>query len=149
MEIKKTLIIGAKVLAAVVAGAAVFIGLSKATTKSQIQNPERPGDLTKPERREPTNIDSNSQEVQSNTKMDKVITGFRKFQDICGKLFNVTQSFTIMIENLSRIFGSNSNYEQGMGTAYGCGCRGFTRISPNIIEAGYNPNGVYYGKYRY
>lgn len=148
--------IGIKILTATVAGAAVFVGISKSMTES---------DARKKKREQQPKAEENSSgcvfdpcqppmQPQSEVKDEPVVlTSMRATQDTCGKLFAFVQSLTMVTENLTRIFGGNAGqYYPGSQPYYqdpwsyrqpvnaGCG-QTWTRISPFIIEAGpANPN---------
>ena len=127
--------IGFKVLTAAVAGAAVFVGISRSMTDSASgsNKPQRPE--TEPKKQ------------QEPEKEPVVLTSMRATQDTCGKLFAFVQSLTMVTENLTRIFGGNTgpyigsqpyyndpwSYRQPVNTGNGAT---WTRISPFIIEAG-------------
>ena len=150
--------VGFKVLTAAVAGATVFVGISKAMTESDARKK-----MNKPE---PEHVGTEgcvfdpSQSQMQKLQQDEpiVLTSMRATQDTCGKLFAFVQSLTLVTENLTRIFGGSTpqpgsqmycqnpwSYRQPV-----TGCNGqtvFTRVSPFIIEAGPVPNGRFYPGY--
>lgn len=144
MTSKQFLIVSAKVLTAVAAGVAIFVGLGKTIEKREENRSTNKQDPSKQTVQDET---ANNQEPNSG---HKVLNNLRKVQDTCGKIFSVAQSLSTMAENLFRIFskGRESGFNQNMNYSYGCGSQGFTRLSPNIIQANYNPNN-YPGNNRY
>lgn len=148
MNFKKILISGIKVVASIVAGAAVFLGISKLVENTKT-----------------TKVKNGSEEVnpleETNTedeKIKKVVTGFRSAQDVFGKVFILFQSLTTLIENISRVFGNESSafqpsFNQGYnpGWAYNQqivvdpdGKHWTRRVSPFVTEVGTcNPQGYY------
>lgn len=136
MNFKKILTVGIKIIAAAAAGFCVFIGFSKSLE-------------SKPTQRGPKPEPRPQQEVSGGGKLEeecnvpekdqglKVVHSLRKFQDTLGKLFSVAQSVSTVSENLYRIFKGG---EPAFGhRPLGNFPQGFTRISSNVIEAGYNP----------
>ena len=160
--------VGLKVLAAAVAGVAIFIGVDKATKVKQ--NPQPVGD---PQQPNPTgmNMDPGQQQPQQQpaqpqdqTTGDRIIGGFRATQDTFGKMLAFVQSLTLVAENLTRIFGNNNAqpgyYPGGWGSqpyyndpwsmrqpVNTGGGQQWTRISPFIIEAGPGPSPRGYQNY--
>lgn len=135
MNFKKFCIIGIKVVAVVAAGAAVWLGLSKGgstpkkiDSNNGVSNENASGCLV--EKTEPT-------------QGQQVVNGLKKFQDTAGKIFSVAQSLAVVGENLYRIFnGGYTNQYYSQPGNFGCHQGGFTRVTANIIEAGYNPAGT-------
>ena len=163
MDWKLVCEVGFKVLTAAVAGAAVFVGISKAMTESDARKrtskPEQ-----QPEQHQGFNegcvFDPSQQSQMQRPQQNEpiVLTSMRATQDTCGKLFAFVQSLTLVTENLTRIFGGSTpqpgsqmycqnpwSYRQPV-----TGCNGqtvFTRVSPFIIEAGPVPNGRFCQNY--
>lgn len=134
MNFKKILTVGIKILAAAAAGFCVFVGFSK--TMESKPNPRGP-------RPDPKTTPGTIEEgvVQEEAPKDqglKVVHSLRKFQDTLGKLFSVAQSVSTVSENLYRIFKGGEAPMFGHRPLGNCP-QGFTRISSNVIEAGYNP----------
>jgi hypothetical protein len=159
MDWKLVCEVGFKILTATVAGAAVFVGISKAMTESdarkkRVQQPQQePGQFGNGN--QSCVFDPSQPPMQNNPQQEPVnepviLSSMRATQDTCGKLFAFVQSLTMVTENLTRIFGGNTcpgsqpyyqdpwSYRQPVNA--GCG-QTWTRISPFIIEAGpVNPN---------
>lgn len=150
MDWKVVCEVGFKVLTAAVAGAAVFVGISKAMTESGNRKKEganpggehiNPGGCVF----DPTAKPPMQCETQQNEPV--ILASMRATQDSCSKLLAFVQSLTLVTENLTRIFGGHTaqpgipmygqnpwSYRQPV-----TGCNGqtvFTRVSPFIIEAG-------------
>ena len=151
--------IGLQVLAAVAAGGAVFMGLSKAFKEDECgqRNQANPGN--------PADQQNNYQEPQqcieqSNVNKPQPSTGetvvdcLRKTQDTCSKAMTILQNLTIAADSIVRVFsGGPSILPQQCGYGYGYGNYqqeptppGFRRISPHILEyIGDSPQNNYYG----
>ena len=158
MDWKLVCEVGFKVLTAAVAGAAVFVGISKAMTESDARKkapkPE-PGHENPGGGCDPCQPPMQCQQQQNEPI---VLASMRATQDSCSKLLAFVQSLTMVTENLTRIFGGSTpqpgsqmycqnpwSYRQPV-----TGCNGqtvFTRVSPFIIEAGPVPNGRFYPGY--
>ena len=99
--------VGFKILAAVVAGAAVVIGIDKAVGGSR-QNvaPGNPG--TPQGGGNQTDGGRSLQQVECSpqTKTDMVLSGLRGAGETCGKLFTLAQSMASVIESVGRVFGN-------------------------------------------
>lgn len=130
MKVSKILGIGVKILAAAAAGLCVFIGFSKSIDKK----PQAKQQLASP-------TETLEEEKEEDTSL-KVVHSLKKFQDTLGKLFSVAQSVSTVSENLYRIFKGGDDLSFGHRPLGNCP-QGFTRISSNIIEAGYNPTSSY------
>ena len=157
--------VGFKVLTATVAGAAIFVGISRSLTESGGKKPlggdETEGPKTQanpfiqepPRTDSPTSTQSQMPQGQANPYDEpKILRSVRATQDTCGKLFAFVQSLTMVTENLTRIFGSKAGPQVMQFPGYGPQCYGgnpwsyrqpvnvgdqtWTRISPFIIEAG-------------
>ena len=136
--------IGIKILAAAVAGTVVFVGINKSMTDSGKAAQVSP-DVPPMQPQEQNNLPEKSEEPV-------VLSSLRATQDGFGKLFAFVQSLTMVAENLTRIFGSNSGPGYYSSQPYyndpwsfrqpvNAGGQTWTRISPFIIEAGpTNPN---------
>jgi len=119
--------IGLKVVVAVGAGLAVFMGVSGATKKRETVveggNPSLDGSVN----------DKNTEGA--------IVTGLRAAQNTCGKLFNLAQGLVAVAEGVSAFTGNgNNNYNFPGYGGYGyfqqpvCGS-GWRRINPFIIES--------------
>lgn len=153
--------LGIKILAAGMTAAAVFFGIGKLTKKVK----EKPKETAAEDNSEQQSSSGEGNRFQFNCGEDQkeqpqqqqenntVLNGLRKTQDICGKLFAVFQSLTMVVENLNRIFGRNSGgYEQPYFNQSNPWCYSqqpvvqmdsgnvWTRLSPYIVAAGPNPN---------
>ena len=157
MDWKLVCEVGFKILTATVAGAAVFVGISKAMTESDArrkrtqQAPGQPQTNPGPQPQgscvfDPTQPPMQGQAPQQFNQVEDpvILSGMRATQDVCGKLFAFVQSLTMVTENLTRIFGGNTtppqpyyqnpwSYRQPVNVGGG---QTWTRISPFIIEAG-------------
>ena len=157
MDWKLVCEVGFKVLTAAVAGAAVFVGISKAMTESDAR---KKAPKPEPGHENPGGgcvFDPCQPPMQCQPQQNEpiVLTSMRATQDSCSKLLAFVQSLTMVTENLTRIFGGSTpqpgsqmycqnpwSYRQPV-----TGCNGqtvFTRVSPFIIEAGPVPNGRFY-----
>lgn len=134
MNFKKILSVGIKILAAAAAGVCVFIGFSK-SLENKDKTP-RPKIDSKPNGEGIVSVEESPKEKDTSLK---VVHSLRKFQDTLGKLFQVAQSVSTVSENLYRIFKGGETSPFGHKPLGNCP-QGFTRISSNVIEAGYNPN---------
>jgi len=151
--------VGFKVLTAAVAGAAVFVGISKAMTESDARKkiPKPEGHVNAEEGGCVFDPCQPPMQCNSSSQHDEpiILSSMRATQDSCSKLLAFVQSLTMVTENLTRIFGGSTpqpgsqmyyqnpwSYRQPV-----TGCNGqtvFTRVSPFIIEAGPVPNGRFY-----
>ena len=147
--------VGIKVLTATVAGAAVFVGISKVMTENDAK--KKPGSGPNVHQVPPQSPFVSAQQPsmqdqapQQPVEEPVVLKSMRATQDTCGKLLAFVQSLTMVTENLTRIFGGNAgtpvqpyyndpwSYRQPVNAGNG---QTWTRISPFIIEAGpVNPN---------
>lgn len=135
MTFKKVCIIGLKILVTAAAGVAVWISLNN-KTKSNNTKPDE-----KRVNHECENHDnSNPNLPTTKQKGAEVVSSLRKFQDTCGKIFSVAQSIAVVGENLYRIFNNGQSPYQQNNNRFCGGNPGFTRVTANIIEAGWNPN---------
>lgn len=138
MNIKRVCIIGLKVLAAAAAGFAVWASFSNNKTNNNTEGcrGHKSHENGEGDKRENKELQISS----AKKKGAEVVSGLKKFQDTCGKIFSVAQSLATVGENLYRIFnGGNNPYQQSQGGRCGDG-PAFTRVTANIIEAGWNPN---------
>lgn len=155
MDWKLVCEVGFKILTAAVAGAAVFVGISKAITEGEKKSGgEHQGKNDQMFTEESCVFDPSQSPVQQVNVSNEpvVLKSMKATQDTCGKLFAFVQSLTMVTENLTRIFGGGT-YQPGSqmycqnSWSYRqpvTGCNGqtvFTRVSPFIIEAGPVPNG--------
>lgn len=151
MDWKLVCEIGFKILTATVAGAAVFVGISKSMTENDARKKTAPSQPSMQPQAPQQNMGGQQQVVEQKPE-PRVLTSMRATQDTCGKLFAFVQSLTMVTENLTRIFGGNTgpmigsqpyyndpwSYRQPVNAGNG---QTWTRISPFIIEAGpVNPN---------
>ena len=164
MDWKLVCEIGVKVLTATVAGAAVFVGISKAMTESDAKKKRNVDNQTMAKPDNPfvsaQQPPMQGQVTQQNGEEPVVLKSMRATQDTCSKLLAFIQSLTMVTENLTRIFGGNVgspgyyipgsqpyyndpwSYRQPVNAGNG---QTWTRISPFIIEAGpVNPNSRYF-----
>jgi hypothetical protein len=157
MDWKLVCEVGFKILTATVAGAAVFVGISKSMTESDARRKKQAQQPQQQVNQGPQNIFDPSQPPMQNQQEPPkeepvILTSMRATQDTFGKFFAFVQSLTMVTENLTRIFGGNTGPYVGSQPYYndpwsyrqpvnaGCG-QTWTRISPFIIEAGpVNPN---------
>ena len=152
--------LGLKIVAAVVAGGATFIGLSKVFGNNSEQREIN---------QTPVNNESNcnndvgscsccsssgqlsensqqNQQPQQKTSGEKVVDCLRKTQDTCSRALNVIQSITTAVDCIVRAFGTKQSVQQNNNGGYGYGYYnngyqdkykdppGFRRISPYILE---------------
>lgn len=119
--------VGLKVVVAVGAGLAVFMGVNSATKKREIvvedNNPSLDGSVN-----------------NKNTE-GTIVEGLRAAQNTCGKLFSLAQGLVAVAESVSAFTGNNNgNYSYPSYSGYGyyqqpvCGT-GWRRINPFIIES--------------
>ena len=145
--------VGIKILTATVAGATVFVGISKVMTENGAKKKQN---VKNEENHEPpqnpfVSSQPSMQEQAPQQEEHVVLKSMRATQDTFGKLLAFVQSLTMVTENLTRIFGGNVgtpwvqpyyndpwSYRQPVNAGNG---QTWTRISPFIIEAGpVNPN---------
>lgn len=156
--------LGLKIVAAVVAGGATFVGLSKVFSDSN----------TKQEESNQTSVDNSSHEdcctnncccsggitenpqtqPSQKTSGEKVVDCLRKTQDTCSRALNVIQSLTTAVDCIVKAFGTKPmpQNNRGYGYDYNYGYQdkykdppGFRRISPYILEyVGENNNNSSY-----
>lgn len=135
MNFKKIFSVGIKILAAAAAGVCVFIGFSK-SLENKDQSIRRQKIDSNPSSEGTVAVEENPKEKDTSLK---VVHSLRKFQDTLGKLFQVAQSVSTVSENLYRIFKGGEVGPFGHKPLGNCP-QSFTRISSNVIEAGYNPS---------
>lgn len=151
MSFKEICQAGLKILAGIAAGVAVFIGISKIMKKTG--NEENVNQETEEK------IDEGTGEIHGELrrtpgKGEQFANGVRKVQDVCGKVFTIVQTLSLVADSISRVFGSSGvtqsygsdphlygNY-YGQPIDMGNG-RIWNRVSPCIVEAG--PSYGYYG----
>lgn len=142
MNIKTICSFGIKVIAAGVAGIAVFLGIGRLSKTKKC----RTGD---PSELETDSLNVSEQQLPQEAEPasnDNIMNGLKKVQDISNKVFAVVQSLTIVADNLSRVFsnkGGAANYNQAyFGRDPWSYCQPvdmgngqvWNRISPYIIE---------------
>lgn len=150
--------LGIKILAAGMTAAAVFFGIGKLTKKKKEEPEETAAENNSEQQssgegnRFQFNYGDEQKEQPQQQQENAVLNGLKKTQDVCGKLFAVFQSLTMVVENLNRIFGGNSgSYEQPYFNQSNPWCYSqpvvqmdngnvWTRLSPYIVAAGPNPN---------
>jgi len=101
--------VGFKILAAVVAGAAVVIGIDKAVGGSRQMSSNNPGNPGMPQGSgDQTDSGRGLQQVEvgPQNKTDMVLSGLRGAGETCGKLFTLAQSMASVIESVGRVFGN-------------------------------------------
>ena len=144
MNWKKVCIVGFKVLTAVVAGAAVFMGIQNVTKENQNKGGfSQPGEEN--EKLGENGIQRSSGEV--------IVDGLRATGDTCGKIIGFVSSLAGVFESGSRIFGKGSyspyydnrpwNYPGYGGYVSGNNGETLVRRSQFIVEAVPRRNGPY------
>lgn len=161
MNVKEALITGLKIVGGILAGVAVFFGIGKLLNKNKKENEEENTTTTTEENLEEsqqTEEQSKEEGGDNGDKFQKVVNGFRSFQNVFGKIFILLQSLTSLVENTSRVFSKDSTnfqptgYQQpGPGWSYSQpinvtpdGQFWTRRVSPFITEVG-TCNDSYYG----
>lgn len=96
--------VGLKVLAAVVTGVTVFIGIDRSIS-SATRKQGAPGEPPKPE-----NDGSEMKQPQA-LKTNVAVAGLRGIADTCGKLLAFTQNLATTVDSAGRIFGSGQSYD--------------------------------------
>lgn len=136
--------VGLKIAAALLAGGIVYVGLDKATSKSNEHQP------TNEPQTDNTSCNSNSSQccdenIPQQRKMntgEKAVECLKKTQDTCSKALGVIQNLIVAVDSIVRIFNGGGstipNYNYGgyynnMG-GYNDTPPGFRRISPCILE---------------
>ena len=133
--------VGLKILAAGLAGVAVFIGIGQ-LSKNKSQESDSVNNDSNDFNNESSEVSNSLENV---TKGDKIVDNLRKVQDTCSKVFTVIQSLTVVADNLSRVFGKRTtvgytqpyfgrdpwSYNQPIDMGNG---QVWNRISPYIIE---------------
>ena len=151
MNWSKVLKIGLEVLAASVAGLAIYAGIDHSVRHSRKSGNSQQGSTYQPE---PSGHFGGPQEQQSaevpkeeNTFTDKVVAvadGLRGATSMCGKLLNFGQSLTQVVDSFNQIFRRDSAlpppnyYGDYCGGEYQCremGGQIWRRVSPFVIEA--------------
>lgn len=147
MNIKKFCIAGLKFIAAGLAGIAAFFGIGKLMgNKSKACDGEEINSDCSPDESCDTELTEDDSDKTFSDKADSIAVNLRKAQDTCGKIFSVIQSLTLVVDNLSRVFGNNSNqlfnqpvgmsnnwmYNQPQPIPMGNGDTWY-RVSPHII----------------
>ncbi len=149
--------IGLKVVAAVVAGGAVFVGLGKVfgDNKTSNQRTDAQGSNVSDcdDETSECQVSENSQSMtttdqnQSNEKSsgEKVVECLRKTQETCSRALNIIQSVTAAVDCIVRAFGKPGTVlpNNGYGHEYLDKYKdppGFRRISPYILEYVGNSN---------
>lgn len=155
---------GLKVLAAVLAGAAVFVGIDKATHRGKSIEKNKTGNVEQSKifgndnpmtHQPPTEVCGNGNGNNGNierSKSEKFLDGLKGATGTCSKLLAFVQSLTSVAENFSRIFRDGGEYYNYNYGGYGYGYYGYPppyqmggqtwqRINPLIVEAA--PSGNY------
>lgn len=151
MSFKEFCQIGFKIIAASSAAVAVFIGIGKIIKEKK----EKEEDVTEncsndEEQGNSFNYNGTTTTVTKSKENESgLLEGIKKTQDVCGKLFTVFQSLSIVVDNLTKVFkGGDSNtsyfssnpwYGYSQPVQMGNG-QVWQRVSPFIVEAG--PSGV-------
>lgn len=160
MSFKEVVKIGLKLIGGIIAGAAVFFGIGKLFKEKK----EEGNDEEVKEDRDKQPAETKEEGVNIN-KENRLVEGFKSFQNVFGKVFILLQSLTVLIENTFRVFSKDntiyqqsSMYQYNPGWTYSqpvnVGVNGdywSRRISPFITEVGpCNPNpGDFYNEKRY
>lgn len=154
MNFKKVCQFGAKVLIAGVAVVAVYFGIDKLLSKTGSNTKEVNSSSSSGNSVVDSDLSQqNSSPKEINEGSNNVISGLKKTQDICGKLFAVFQSLIMVVESVNRVFKNDGNQlEFGQYSQYNPWCYSqypvvqmdngnvWTRLSPYIVAAGPNPN---------
>ena len=115
--------VGFKILAAVIAGAAVVAGIDKAVNSSKRPsiNPGTPNDGNRfsssgktPDVGQPAVVDN----APKSSTTDMILSGIRGAGETCGKLFTVAQSLSQLIESAGSVFGGYSPQRPMPGNGY-------------------------------
>ncbi len=147
MNVRLIATVGFKILTAVVAGTAVFIGIGQALSGGESQkNPQPKGDENKktPFPPEDLNRPSPTPEVKrSNT--DTITAVIHSAGETCGKLFTFAQSLSMVVDAGSRLFKRDNYYNSG--PAYYQNGNTFVPVNnPQAFTSGsinWVPNGSY------
>jgi hypothetical protein len=130
--------VGFKILAAVVAGAAIVIGIDKAVSGDRKpQATPRPnggpeGNNTGETPAVGTGSGCLQQAPRDNqSKTDMILSGIRGAGETCGKLFTLAQSLSQMIQSVGSVFGNYRAPSNGVGGYPGQGNQ--TIRSGNIV----------------
>lgn len=132
--------VGFKVLAAVVAGAAIVIGIDKAVSgdrKPQVSPRPNGGGLEDNNTGETPTVGAVGsgclQQAPRNnqSKTDMILSGIRGAGETCGKLFTLAQSLSQMIQSVGSVFGNYRAPSNGVGGYPGQGNQ--TIRSGNIV----------------
>ncbi len=123
--------VGLKVVVAVGAGLAVFMGVESAMKKQQQSTGNDPGNAS---------VGNGINTTESNNG-SVVISGLRAAQNTCGKLFSLAQGLVAVAESVGAFTNKNSGYTCPSYGGYGyyppqmqCG-DGWRRINPFILES--------------
>lgn len=130
--------VGFKILAAVVAGAAIVIGIDKAVSgdkKPQVA-PRSNGGAEGNNTGETPTVGTGSSCLQqtprnNQSKTDMILSGIRGAGETCGKLFTLAQSLSQMIQSVGSVFGNYRAPSSGGGGYPGQGNQ--TIRSGNIV----------------
>lgn len=130
MNVNSACKIGIKILAAVIAGAAVIIGIDKAGKNDRQQNTGKPSGGVGtdafsgfPGSGGTGEAGSGSREM---TKTETLLTGIQAAGETCGRLFTFAQSLSQVIESAGRVFGGYRGPSMSGG--------------PSFYTPGYNSN---------
>ena len=150
MNVRLIATVGFKILTAVVAGAAVFIGIGQALNsggdaqRNLPKGGERKGPSPADEGRNVVGPEMETQEVKrSNT--DTIAAAIRGAGETCGKLFTFAQSLSMVVDAGSRLFRKDNYY--GSGPAYYQNGNAYVPVNnPQPFTSGginWVPNGSY------
>ena len=138
MNWSKVFEVGLKVVVAVGAGLAVFMGVSGAMENETRKN-QRVAENTNPVEGNEGNVEKNINTTEP--KSSVVVSGLRAAQNTCGKLFNLAQGLVTVAESVGAFTNGASNYNYPNYGGYGyyppqmqCG-ESWRRINPFIIES--------------
>lgn len=111
MNVKLVATVGFKVLTAVVAGAAVFIGIGQAISggESKKQPPVNPGGGEGKQPFPPETQKEETTEVKRSST-ETISAAIKGAGETCGKLFTFAQSLSMVIDAGSRLFRKDSGY---------------------------------------
>ena len=150
MNVRLIATVGFKVLTAVVAGAAVFIGIGQALSggDSQQRQPQQPksGDDKKgsfPPETQTGTSDQPQETRRSNT--ETISAAIRGAGETCGKLFTFAQSLSMVVDAGSRLF-KKDNYYSNQPAYYQSGNTFVPVNNPQPFSSGginWVPNGSY------
>lgn len=147
MNVRLIATVGFKILTAVVAGTAVFIGIGQSLSggEAQRQQPQPKGDDGKKPPFPPEDLSKSPTPETKRSNSETIAAVIHGAGETCGKLFTFAQSLSMVVDAGSRLFKKNNYYQSG--PAYYQNGNTFVPVnSPQAFTSGsinWVPNGSY------